>query len=364
MNPNAPRIAINIGSGHLPGLDQVVAGAVLAASELGWEIVGIRDGYDGVLYPERYPDGGLIHLRPGMIDAAAHRGNMIGTAARTDPFRVRTISAENQIEEVDRSDDLLQALRKAGVEAVISLVGGSAITGMHALVYGPPAYAYPPVTYPPPGAVAAGMAISFGVGVAMGAFWGGGGWGYNCGWHGGNNNITINNNNNNFVRNSNVQGGNRVSKGGTWQHNPQHRGGAPYSDRSTANKYGGAARGDSMQQRQANANQGVRAGPQPAGGRDMSNRGSGQTAGNRDVSNRGSEAGNRDAGRPSAGSMEANRGGDRAGNQRVPGNTPSATNRSAFGGAGSGTSGSQARASSSRGSSSVGGSRGGGGRRR
>jgi len=42
------------------------------------------------------------------------------------------------------------------------------------VVYGPPVYPYPPITYPPPGYYAAGMAISFGVGVAMGAAWGGG----------------------------------------------------------------------------------------------------------------------------------------------------------------------------------------------
>lgn len=223
------------------------------------------------------------------------------------------------------------------------------------VVYGapPPAYAYPPVSYPPPGYAVAGMAISFGVGVAMGAMWNGG-WGYHCGWGGGNNNITINNNNN-FVRNSNVQGGNRTTTRtsggtGTWQHNPQHRGGAPYSDRTTANKYGGTARSDSMQQRQTNTRQGQ----QPAGGRAMGNRGSGSGAGTRDVSNRGNGA--------SAGNMDRGRGdGDRVGNQSVPRNTPSSTNRNAFGGAGSGTSGSQARASSSRGSSSYGGSRGGGG---
>src|SRR5262245_37638812 len=62
------------------------------------------------------------------------------------------------------------------------------------VVYGAPAYPYPPVYYPPPPpsgwAVAGGMALSFGVGVAMGAMWSGG-WGYNCGWHGGNNDITI-----------------------------------------------------------------------------------------------------------------------------------------------------------------------------
>src|SRR5580704_3709532 len=106
------------------------------------------------------------------------------------------------------------------------------------VVYGAPAYPYPPIYYPPPGYYAAGMAISFGVGLAMGAAWGGG-WGYNRGWGGGgNNNININTNNN-FVNNSNRQNvgnGNRPSQqpnrgggGNNWQHNPQHRGGAPYS---------------------------------------------------------------------------------------------------------------------------------------
>src|SRR5262249_53904116 len=68
------------------------------------------------------------------------------------------------------------------------------------VVYGPPVYPYPPIYYPPPGYYAAGMAISFGVGVAMGAAWGGG-WGWGCGW--GHNDIDINVNNN-FNRNTNV----------------------------------------------------------------------------------------------------------------------------------------------------------------
>ena len=46
------------------------------------------------------------------------------------------------------------------------------------IVYGAPFYPYPPIYYPPAGYYAAGMAISFGIGIAMGAFWGGGwGWG-------------------------------------------------------------------------------------------------------------------------------------------------------------------------------------------
>jgi Protein of unknown function (DUF3300) len=234
------------------------------------------------------------------------------------------------------------------------------------VVYGAPVYAYPPIAYPPPGYYAAGMAISFGVGVAMGAMWGGG-WGYGCGWGG--NNIYINNNNN-FVNNSNRQNFNNANRGNrpsnqpargnsNWQHNPQHRGGAPYSDRQLANKYGGTARTDTLQNRQANARQNVARQQQSgnfgnrtptAGTRDMANRGAGPSAGTRDTGNRGA----------GAGGMGGSRGGgDRVGNRQVP-NTPSATNRSAFGG--SGMSGSGARASQSRGASSFGGSRGGGAR--
>lgn len=132
MTSRAPQVAINIGSGYVPGLDLVVAGATLAANALGWEIVGIRDGYDGLLFPERYPDGGTVALHPGIVETAGRGGSLLGAAARTDPFHVRTL-AENQVVEVDRSSDVPDALRAAGIDAVISLVGGSAVTGLHAL---------------------------------------------------------------------------------------------------------------------------------------------------------------------------------------------------------------------------------------
>src|SRR5262249_41817105 len=128
------------------------------------------------------------------------------------------------------------------------------------VVYGPPVYPYPPIYYPPStGAIIASSAISFGVGVAMGAAWGGG-WGWGCGWGGNDVDINVNNN---FNRNTNISNsGNRPNASNRtqntsnkFQHNPQQRGGAPYSDRSTANKYGGTARGDSLSQRQAGARQ-------------------------------------------------------------------------------------------------------------
>ena len=211
------------------------------------------------------------------------------------------------------------------------------------VVYGAAPYPYPPIAYPPPGYYAAGAAISFGVGMMVGAAMGGG-WCCNSGWGGGNNNININNNNN-FVNNSNRQNasnngnrtGNRTGSGNSWQHNSQHRGGAPYSNKATANKFGGTARGDSVSSRQANARQN-----QGQGGR--------QQAGTADR-----------GGRSQAGSMDRGGGGDKVGNRSVSSGSGAGSKGGGFGGA-SGGSGKSAKASSSRGSSSMGGSRGGGSR--
>ncbi|HZM90338.1 MAG TPA: DUF3300 domain-containing protein [Blastocatellia bacterium] len=286
-----------------------------------------------------------------------------------------------------------------------------------AIIYGAPIYPYPSIYYPsyPTGIVAA-SAISFGVGWAMGAAWGGGGWGWGCGWGG--NDININRNNF-YNRNTNISGGNRVNNisgsGNRWQHNPTHRGGAPYGDRNTANRFGGTTRGDSLANRQSNARQQVgRQGGNLSSTDRARNTGAGdrtRTAGTRDPSRTGgsmdraggvsdrsrtntggvsdrsrtntggvsdrSRTGGANTGArsgvagdrssrpggtsPSSGlSNRSGGGGDRVGSRDVG---RSSSGKSAFGGSG-GYSGSNARASSSRGSSSFGGSsgsRGGGG---
>jgi len=94
--------------------------------------------------------------------------------------------------------------------------------------------------------------------------------------------------------------------------NPQHRGGAPYRDRATADRFGGAARGDSLANRQAGARHSLavkaaiwqaigpgdgRLGNQAGGGLGAGNglSGGGQNSiGGRDLT-AGAGAGNRDA---------------------------------------------------------------------
>src|SRR4030042_2974015 len=129
MTTQIKRIAINFGGGYVPGLNAVITGGVLAANELGWEVVGIRDGYDGLLLPDRYPGGGMVKLTlPMMENLAGSTGCILGTAAQSHPFHVRTINAENQVEELDRSDELLGMIKKERIDAVISVVGARALS--------------------------------------------------------------------------------------------------------------------------------------------------------------------------------------------------------------------------------------------
>ncbi len=212
------------------------------------------------------------------------------------------------------------------------------------VIWGPPVYPYPPVYYPPyvPGAAL----FTFGMGIAVGAAISGG-WGWGCGWG---HHTTINiNNNNTFVRNTNIN--NNVNRTGnsTWQHNAQNRGGVPYKDRATANKYGGGTRGDSPATRQAQArNQSAnRASQANVGGRTGEPRAGGDRAG--------------------ASNMSANRGGGSGGGDRVGNRSVEPSNRggSAFSGQQSASRAQQtsARGASSMGSRSGGAQRGGGSRR-
>ena len=128
------RIAIMTGAGFVPGMNAVVMGAALAAGELGWEIVGIRDGFEGLLHPERYPDGGLVTLSPHLVESLDTGGNgILGQSGRVDPFHVRTIDEDDMVQEVDMSDELLAALKAERIDAVVSVVGGRGLSILYKL---------------------------------------------------------------------------------------------------------------------------------------------------------------------------------------------------------------------------------------
>ena len=128
------RIAIMVGAGHVPGLNAVIMGAAMAAGKLGWETVGIRDGFDGLLHPERYPDGGLVTLSPQLIENLdPNAAGLLGQAPRVDPFHVRRVNADEFVEEVDLSDELLRRLAAEDIDALIAVVGGRGLSILYKL---------------------------------------------------------------------------------------------------------------------------------------------------------------------------------------------------------------------------------------
>ena len=134
MGTKTRRIAINVGAGFVPGMNTVVTGAALAASELGWELVGIRNGFDGLLHPDHHPDGGLVVLdRQRVENLGPTAGGVLGQSARVDPFHVRQVNEDNLAEEVDMSDRLLERLKEEKIDALISVGGGRGLSILYKL---------------------------------------------------------------------------------------------------------------------------------------------------------------------------------------------------------------------------------------
>ena len=119
-------------------------------------------------------------------------------------------------------------------------------------IWGPPVYGYyPPLYYPP-----IGFGFGFYPGIYLSGFFGGlgwgigwGGWGWGCNWFGGailTNGFFFNHygfhdwDHDRWGHGGWDRGGFRS---GVWQHNPDHRGGVPYSNQAVANRFGGSTAG-------------------------------------------------------------------------------------------------------------------------
>jgi 6-phosphofructokinase 1 len=134
MNKNKKRIAIVVGAGFVPAINAVVKGVGFAASKLGWEIIGIRDGFEGLLNPDHYPDGGLVNFSTHLIENLdPNAGSVLGQSPRVDPFNVRTINEYDMVEEVDKTDELLEKLKAENIDAVIAIIGGMGLSILYKL---------------------------------------------------------------------------------------------------------------------------------------------------------------------------------------------------------------------------------------
>ena len=128
------KVAITTGGGDAPGLNAVIRAAVVAGLGRGWEMVGIRDGYNGLLMPEQYVDGGLINLTRDKVRGITHLGGtIIGTTNRGNPFKYPVKNPDGTFTEIDRSDELMRVFAMHEIDALISVGGDGSMTIANAL---------------------------------------------------------------------------------------------------------------------------------------------------------------------------------------------------------------------------------------
>jgi ATP-dependent phosphofructokinase / diphosphate-dependent phosphofructokinase len=128
-NKAIKRIAINTGGGDAPGLNAVIRAATVAALNRGWECVGIRDGYNGLLLPDQYPDGGLIELNRAAVRGITHLGGTIlGTTNKGNPLKYPMKGKDGKMYEKDRTDELVKLFKRAKIDALISIGGDGSLT--------------------------------------------------------------------------------------------------------------------------------------------------------------------------------------------------------------------------------------------
>ena len=128
------RIAITTGGGDAPGLNAVIRSIVLTSLNRGWECYGIREGYNGLMTPERFPEGGLIPLDRNSVRGITHLGGTIlGTTNRGNPFSYPVLGEDGQMGEVDRSDELVATIKERGINALIAIGGDGSMAIAHAL---------------------------------------------------------------------------------------------------------------------------------------------------------------------------------------------------------------------------------------
>jgi 6-phosphofructokinase 1 len=113
------RIGILTGGGDCPGLNGVIRAVTLHARHtFGWEVLGIRNGFEG-LYEEEYTDLG-VHNTHHILSRG---GTMLGSSNRANPFAYPVKLPDGTVQIHDVSKRCMENLEKLDLHGLI-VVGG------------------------------------------------------------------------------------------------------------------------------------------------------------------------------------------------------------------------------------------------
>jgi ATP-dependent phosphofructokinase / diphosphate-dependent phosphofructokinase len=112
-------IGICTGGGDAPGLNAVIRAAVKSAIlKYNWKVIGIPDGFDGLIWPERSRELTLNDVS-GILPRG---GTILGTTNRGNPFKYKTNENGHEVVK-DISNQVIANARALGIEAIITIGG-------------------------------------------------------------------------------------------------------------------------------------------------------------------------------------------------------------------------------------------------
>ncbi len=112
-------IGVCTGGGDAPGLNAVIRAVVKSAFlKYGWKVIGIPDGFDGLIWPERSHELTLKDVS-GILPRG---GTILGTTNRGDPFHYKTTEGGHEVVR-DISSQVIANAAKLGIDAIISIGG-------------------------------------------------------------------------------------------------------------------------------------------------------------------------------------------------------------------------------------------------
>ena len=117
------RIGILTGGGDCPGLNAVIRAVVKSASRLGWETLGILNGFEGLLDPVAYRR--LDHREMGSLLTSG--GTVLGTTNR-GRFAAKTGHGEQQAIPPEILDEARRNVEALGLRALICVGGDGSLT--------------------------------------------------------------------------------------------------------------------------------------------------------------------------------------------------------------------------------------------
>jgi phosphofructokinase-like protein len=134
MSTHIRRIAVCTGGGDAPGLNAVIRAVAIAAANRGWECYGIHDGFNGILFPERYPDGGVYRLTREKVRGIGHLGGTIlGTTNKGNPLHFPMKMPDGTTKDMDLSGEILEFFARKEIDALVSIGGDGSLTIANAL---------------------------------------------------------------------------------------------------------------------------------------------------------------------------------------------------------------------------------------